>query len=690
KGVQNENVIATVKHFVANNQEWKRRVVDVQVDERTLREIYLPAFKAAVQQADVWSVMSAYNKVNGTYSSENKVLLNDILKDEWGFEGFVVSDWGATQSTIPSALAGLDLEMPSGEYFGEDLLKALKNGKVDEEIIDDKVRRILRIKFRAGLFDKNENTHPDTGVFVQHRSLVREAAAKSFVLLKNDNNILPLQRDEIKNLAVIGPNAKNLPTGGGGSSEVRPPYVVSPLEALKEYFNDDIVMNYAIGDAPREKIIYGPGEAADKYIPPVPSEYLSYTENKSNKGLTGEYFNNRNLSGEPVFTRIDEEINFNWGDDSPSPGLLEKGNYSIRWSGKLLPPISGIYRLKITSEDGMRIFLDGELLYDNWHDHGYEVRSVDIQLEKNKSYDLKIEYYNNNNRGIARFSWLKPKTDYSQIKEAVEIARDADIVLLFAGFDKNFEHEGYDRVGGLGLPGLQTELIKAVSEVNSNIVIVLNNGTSIAMDDWIDNVPAILETWYPGQEGGNAIVDVLFGKLNPSGKLPFTFIREKSQSPAFDTYMAKDVTANYSEGIFVGYRYIDKNQINPQFHFGHGLSYTNFEYSDLQTFIDDENKEVTVSFSLSNTGERKGAEIAQLYVSDLKSSLERPLKELKGFQKTELNPGETKRVSITLNKDAFSFFDPNIKKWRMEKGQFEIMIGSSSADLRLMKTIEMD
>lgn len=669
KGLQQQNVIATPKHYACNNQEWERDSIDVKVDERALREIYLPAFEAAVKEGGAWSIMAAYNKVNGFHCTENKHLLNDILKKEWGFKGFVVSDWGATHSTVNAANFGLDLEMPQGDYFNKDLLKVAKDGNVKESIIDDKVRRILRVMFLAGLFASKSNSDRGALDSPEHREIALQSAKEGIVLLKNESEILPININQIRSIAVIGPNAAVNRHGGGGSSTITPFYSISPLDALGNRVGKKVVINYSLGCK------------LDFEVSPIDSSALfaKYNGAKVN-GLYGEYFNNKDLRGEPLLKRIDEQINFDWGGGSPTKEINKDG-FSVRWTGKLVPPSGGECELNIMSDDGVRFYLDGKLLIDSWRDQASEIKNVTVTLEAGHEYDLRIEYYENWGKAVIKLGWCKPG---ELLNNAVNAAKKSDMVVIFAGLSNKFESEGFDR-NDLNLPASQNELIEKISEVNKNTIVVLNTGAPVLMDKWIDKVPAVIQAWYPGQEGGNAIADVLLGNFNPSGKSPITYPLSWEDCPAYPTYPGREGKTYYSEGIFVGYRYFDKKDIKALFPFGHGLSYTTFQYSNIEVtpciLLDSE--VVNVSFDLKNTGEREGAEVAQLYLRDVESSVERPVKELKGFQRVNLKPGEIKKINFKLDKRAMSFYDIRKKDWVAEPGEYEVFVGSSSQDIRL-------
>ncbi|HUK82390.1 MAG TPA: glycoside hydrolase family 3 C-terminal domain-containing protein [Verrucomicrobiae bacterium] len=542
KGVQSQDVIATVKHFAANNQEFERNTINVKVDERVLHEIYFPAFRAAVQEAGVWSVMSAYNKLNGAWCSENPHLLTDVLKNRWGFKGFVVSDWGAVHSTVPTANAGLDIEMPRGKFLTTELLSpAITSGEVKQSVIDDKIRRMLRAMFSIGLFDRPESQGGEVDT-PEQRAVARTAATESIVLLKNAGDVLPLSPQKVRSIALIGPNATEARVGGGGSAMVRPVNPVSPLDGIRLRAGTIFKLTYALGCE-----------------------------------LEGE-----NTEGLPAQTQAD------------------------------------------------------------------------------------------------------------LINEAASVAAAADVAVVFVGDSARVESEGFDRKS-LELPSGQDELIEAVSKTNKNTIVVLNVGAPVLMGRWIDQVPAVMNAWFGGEEVGNAIATVLFGDANPSGKLPVTFLKDWKDSPAYGHYPGENGAVDYDEGLYVGYRFFDKHNIEPQFPFGHGLSYTTFEYSDLKVSPERvaPGQPVQVRLNVRNTGTLEGGEAVQLYVHDVQCSVDRPVKELKAFRKVTLKPGETQPVSFTLDKSALAFYDATKRDWVAEPGTFEVLVGSSSRDIRLKATFEL-
>jgi beta-glucosidase len=669
-GVQGAGVGTSLKHFACNNQEWERMTIDVIVDERALHEIYLPAFKAAVQEARPWTVMSAYNQLNGHYCSANRRLLTETLKDDWGFDGFVVSDWGGCHSTIEAANAGLDLEMPGpGVYFNETLVQAVRDGKVAEATIDDKVRRILGVLQRTGHMGGQP---PGSGSVntPEHKALARELAAESLVLLKNADGVLPLNDGQLKSIAVIGPNAAVARIGGGGSSWMNPPYSVSPLDGLREVCGSAIRIDYTEGCALVGEIV------------PFEPEHLRPPDAKpGEQGLLGEYFANQNLEGAPLVVRVDPLLQFEWGSGSPDP-KIPVDHFSARWSGELIPPTTGTFDLAISSDDGSRVFLDGELVIDHWSDHGPEMKSTRRSLVAGQTYKIVVEYYEKTGDASVRFGWIPRE---SLFEKAVAMARAADVALVFVGLGPDVEAEGRDR-DRFALPGLQAKLVENIAKANPRTIVVLNGGLPVEIAPWLDLVPAVLQAWYPGQEGGRAVADVLFGRVNPSGKTPVTFPRRVEDCTWHGSYPGRLGKAPYSEGLYVGYRHFDKRGIAPLFPFGHGLSYTTFEYSNLRVEAE-KFPNARVLVDVANAGDRAGQEVVQVYVRDVESKVDKPLQELRRFQKVALKPGEKKTVEFALGEDAFAYYDTKHKKWNVEQGDYEILVGASSRDIRLKQVI---
>lgn len=675
KGVQKEKVVATVKHFAANNQEHQRDFVNTIVDERALNEIYFPSFKSAVEEANVLAVMCAYNKLNGFYCSENNYLLVDMLKNKWKFNGLVMSDWGAVHSSIPVFNGGLDLEMPSGKYLNADsLLLKIKSGELSEAKLDDKVGRILRVMFTLGLFDnyKFDSTKVNTD---EHKQVALNVAKDGIVLLKNEKSILPLNLNKIKSIAVLGPNSKVAVTGGGGSSMVVPFSSISPLEALQNKIGNKVKINFA------------QGLIIDGETNPIEKKFLFTDKDQKVNGLRAEYYTNKNLEGDPAKVIVDEQVNFMWNEKGPFEDF-PKDNFSVRWTGYFKAEKNGTFTFDVGSDDGVKLYIDDKLVINDWTDHAYLTNSFTKELKAGRLYKIKLEYYENGGGAIVKLGWRKPNNDI--IADAINAAKNSDVTIIFAGTNANYESEGFDRKD-LILPNKQDEFIKKITEVNKNVIVVLTTGSPVLMDKWINKVDGLLEAWFAGEQAGNAIAEVLLGETNPSGKLPVTFPKRWEDCSAFSTYKKEDGTTRYKDGIYVGYRHFEKNNIKPLFPFGFGLSYTTFNYNDIKLSSKEitQNDKLTVTFKLKNSGNMVGSEVVQLYIRDVQSSVDRPVKELKAFKKVGLKAGDEKPVQFTIDKNALSFFDPKTKEWVAESGEFEVLIGSSSQDIKLKETFTL-
>jgi beta-glucosidase len=648
KAVQSQGVLATIKHLACNNQEWDRHNIDSVVDERTLREIYLPAFKAAIQKAKSRCLMTAYNLLNGVHCSQHDYLIKDILKGEWDFDGFVMSDWTSCYDAVGITNAGLDLEMPTGEYMNkENLIPAIKDGRVSEATIDDKIRRMLRIFIAAGFFDRPQLDESIQKDDPQSDKTALEVARESIVLLKNENNVLPLDRNKVKSVAVVGPNAHPAIYCAGGSAFTEPFHLTSIFEGIRETVDSSVAV-----------------------LRP------------SNPGFAGplkmEVFDNRDLQGEPKNVSEVNDISFDWCQYPPE-GASGLCNYSVRWTGKIHPNVAGEFIFNTKSDDGVRVFLDNKLIIDDWSIHEPHPVQASVDLE-NRDYDICVEYFQAEGGACISFGWKQALSNAG----LAESLKDVDAIVYCAGFNRETEGEGYDRP--FELPLEQVEEIRELAKVHPKVIVVLNTGGGVAWDGWLEHVPAVIEAWYPGQAVGRVVSEVIFGKTNPSGKLPATYEKRWEDNPTAPYYNINDNGKTpYSEGIFVGYRGYDKNNTEPQFCFGYGLSYTTFEFSDLRIAEKGtgDSRTIEITCSVKNTGNREGAEVAQLYVGDEKCSVQRPIRELKGFCKVRLGPGESKEVSFTLTKDDLAFYSVDKCEWVTEPGEFKVWIGSSSRDLPL-------
>jgi len=685
KGVQSEHIGAVIKAMTANNQQTNQQNLNVEVSERALREIYLPAFRIPVLDAKPWGVMTAYNNLNGDPTCASKHLISTILKKEWRYDGFVVSDWRSVKSSA-SIPAGLDIEMPGpGRFMAtKDILNAVAQGYLTKNELNDRVSRYLRALIKSKLLDRDHPELVAESNTEKHRELARRAAEESIILLKNSSGILPLKKSELSKLAVIGPNAEEARLGGGGSASVTTCYAVSPLKGLKDYCGQTVSIEFVEGATMKGN------------LPVVGNQYLFTTDQgKKVSGLKGEYFDNAELAGRPSRVRIDDTVDFSWGWAAPCKEV-GKNRYSVRWTGGIRAPYPGTYRIGVTChEGGFRLYINKKKVIDHWEnlsDETFEAafsrksENIKISLNKGATCDIRLEFRKWSNKNAIRLEWDVPGRK-SPIEDAVRLAAECDAAIVFAGLSNLFEGGMNDRED-LILPEGQDELIRAVARANANTVVVLINGTPVAMP-WLDDVPAVVEAYYPGQEGGNAIARVLFGDVNPSGKLPETFPKRLEDNPSHGFFPGQERRVSYGEGIYVGYRHYDTKDIEPLFPFGHGLSYTEFEYSNLR--IEQKRDGRTgVTLDVKNVGKSAGAEVVQLYVRDIVASIDRPVKELKAFAKIELLPGQKKKAELFLQRDAFAFFSPMLNRWNVEPGPFELLIGSSSRDIRLTDTITVE
>jgi beta-glucosidase len=678
-GLQSHGVGATVKHFVCNDSEFQRNTISSEVDERTLREIYLPPFEAAVREAGSWAVMSSYNRLNGTYTGEHRGLLVDILKREWGFDGIVMSDWFGTKSTAPAAENGLDLEMPGPpRWRGERLLAAVEAGEVTRRAIDEAARRMLGAIERAGAFAHPEIPEERAIDLPEHRALLREAAAEGIVLLKNDGAVLPLDTATLTSVAIIGPNAKTAQIMGGGSAQVNAHYAVSPFDGLVAQAGEQVELGYEIGCTNH------------KQLPRMDNRLVAPVGAADGRGFTVTYFNTPDLGGEPVYRTVTSSAEQAWFGDV-APGVQPRG-FSARLSASFTPRESGPHTLGLSSAGLSRLLVDGAPVIDNWARQtrgdsyfgtGSSEVTAQVQFEAGRTYELAIEYSSQGATLLAgvRLGHLPPVAEDS-IARAAALAARSDVALVFVGLNGDWESEGHDRPD-MELPGQQAALVEAVAAANPRTVVVLQSGSPVSMP-WLDKVAAVVQAWYPGQECGNAIADVLLGAANPSGKLPQTFPERLEDNPAFINYPGENGRVRYGEGLFVGYRYYEKKRVAPLFPFGFGLSYTTFAYSEPRLSAEaigpDERLEISVD--VTNTGARAGQEVVQLYVRDPAAKVARPEKELKGFAKVALAPGETKTVTLGLGREELAYWDDVRHAWVAEAGAFELLVGASSRDIR--------
>jgi beta-glucosidase len=675
RGIQSQGTVATAKHYLANNQEVRRDNVNELIDDRTLHEIYLPAFEAAVKRGQTGSIMCAKNKVNGSYACEQQELQQALLKDTWGFRGFTMSDFSSCHDTVRCATGGLDLELPSAMFYGSALRAAVESGQVSMAALDDHVHRILATMFRFGIFDRPQATRP---IDVKAGGATARAAAEAgTVLLKNAGNVLPLKAQG--SIAVIGSSAATAMTNGGGSVAVAPLYSVSPLDAITMRVAGKATINYAAGMGP---VDLGPQ-------PVFPTSAVTPELGKPGEhGWTGRYFANSTWSGEPVLTRTDPWVEMDPTGGIPAPGLPPNG-WSIRWTGTFVPQTTGDYTFHLTNRSRATLFIDGVSVDDNGGGFPGVTKSVTVHMVAGQAHALRVDWAKPTVQAMIELAWTPP-ADMSNVDlaEAVAAARRSDVAVVFAA---NKDTEATDRTT-LRLPGYQDQLIEAVAAVNPRTVVVLNTGGPVLMP-WLDKVAGVMEAWYPGEEHGTAAASVLFGDVDPSGRLPITFPRSLADTPTNtpEQYPGVNDVATYSEGLDVGYRHYDARGIAPLFPFGYGLSYTSFRLSKLRVQPRDE---VTVSVEVANTGRRRGTETVQVYVGGAdgngpigSSGQLAPPRRLEGFAKVSLNPGERRTVTITLDARAFARWDSPSQAWQVARGDYPISVGTSSRDLPLTTTI---
>lgn len=666
-------IVATPKHLVANVGEGGRDSYPIDHSERQLGERFLPPFEAAVRTARARSVMTAYNSVDGLPATQNRRLLTDILKGDWGFEGFVISDASATggatvlhmtEPNTPVAAqhafeAGLDVVFQSSYGQQRPYLDAVQRGLVAQPVIDAAVARVLRVKFELGLFERPFVDAEAAGRWnghAEHRALAREAARASLVLLKNDGKLLPLARS-VRSIAVIGVDAAEARLGGYSGPGIA---TVSILDGIRRKAGSSVDVRYAPG----------PGRVT-RELTVIPAEHFTSESNgRRQAGLAGEYFDNIGLEGAPRLARIDPRIDFRWTLNSPGRGIPFDW-YSARWSGSLTAPATGVRRIGIEGNDGYRLYLDGVLVIDNWRKQSYGTRVATVTLAPSSLHALRLEYFESTGNARLKMVWDAGIEDDSNAKiaDAVALARQTEASVIVAGLE---EGEFRDRAF-LHLPGRQESLIREIAATGKPVVVVLIGGSAVTMSSWLDRVSAVIDAWYPGEAGGEAVADALFGDYNPAGRLPITFPMAEGQLPL--SYNHKPTGR--------GDDYLDLSGM-PLFPFGFGLSYTTFEYSGLriEPAAMAPTGETMVRCTVTNTGSRAGDEVVQLYVRDVLASVARPVMELKGFARVRLEPGQAREVAFPIGRDHLRMLDRE-RRWVVEPGAFRVMIGRSSKDIRL-------
>ncbi len=678
QGVQSQGVIATVKHYALNDQEYNRHNVSSDVDERTMREIYLPSFEAAVTQGHVDAVMNSYNLINGVHATQNEFLNLNLLKGEWGFQGILMSDWDATYSTIGAANNGLDLEMPGPRFMNpKALLAAIKDGSVKESTLDEKLLRLFRTELRYGFLDRPQFDPANSTYSVADRAVALQGALESITLLKNEGHLLPLDAAKIKTIAVLGPNAWPAVPGGGGSSEAQAFEPVSTVTGIANLVGPGVHVLYARGLPEMNDVFWHTRWDGAVKVATYPSKDFTGTPETTTPNAIADY--------------KDEW----WGPADKTPR-------SIRYTASYKADKAGKYLVlaAASGNDDFTVKIDGKAFVSPPHAEGQAPQFWTIDLNAGQTVNVVADYL----PGFAgvRFGLGIAYQPGLVTEEARQFAAAADAVIVAAGFNTSTESEGGDRT--FALPWGQDALIEAVAQANPHTIVTLTGGGGMDTRRWLDHVPALLHVWYPGQEGGAAIAQVIFGKHNPEGKLPVSFDHSWEENPSYNFYYpikGADTTlrvtetdgkkvdyviphVKYDDKLMVGYRYWTTTGKHPLYPFGFGLSYTTFSFANLQApATAAAGSPVTVSFEVTNTGSVEGAEVAQLYVSDPSAKATRPDRELKGFQKVRLAPGETKHVTLTLDARAFSYWDDAAKKWTIDPGKFVIRVGDSSENTPL-------
>jgi beta-glucosidase len=679
KGIQAQGVWACAKHMVCNDEEENRTNVHITVDERTLREIYLPPFEAAVKVGHVATVMGAYNAVNSAgfdaFCCENYFLLTTVLRTEWGFKGILMSDYDAIHDGLTAALAGCDIDLPSGNSMNQQNLMPWIPNPLTVADLDLKVTHILTGVISYHYLDRQQllTSIPLDDPFSGLASL--NVAREGLILLQNNNGLLPLNKNTVKKVAVIGNLAEYAPPTGFGSSYVTPIEYISELEGIRSEVGANTQVDFI------SVCSLDPANAIWEYS----------NNGEITQGLQASYYTSNDLSGTPAVTRVDNQVNFDW-DIDPIPVSSNQGGFSAKWTGQIVATTTGDYVFKVRGDGGLRFIVNGTAIFDNFNTPttppvGYgptPAYSAKMALTAGQTYTIEIDYrrvggfFDNFEEG----GLTGIQASYAALTAPSNIA-GYNAVIVAAGISNEYEGEGEDR--SFTLPEFQDELIKNVSTANPRTVVVFHGGGNFDSQQWINQVDGLVEAFYPGQNGGQALAEILFGDVNPSGKLPITMEKQASDNPAYATFPnpvnQHPDALNYSEGVFIGYRGYDHNGVAPLFPFGFGLSYTTFSFSNLQISPAggyDGTQPVTVSFTVTNTGKVPGAEVAQLYVGEQNAPVPRPIRELKGFKKVLLNPGQSQTVTLTLDQRSFAYWNTTSELWDAPKDSYTIWVGSSS------------
>lgn len=668
KGVQDQGVMATIKHFACNNSDYDRDNISNDIDERTLNEIYFPAFRAAVQEAEVGAVMSSYNLLNGIYTTEDPWLLKEVLRKQWGFNGMVMSDWGSTHYCVPAAKGGLDLEMAGGERMNpKDMAYYLRTGDVTMDMVDEKVRHILRVLIAFGFKD---GVKEDKSIPLNDPKSVETAlnvAREGLVLLKNENNILPINPMKYKHIIVTGKNAHGYIKGGGSGGVIPFTYTSLFNGIQKEGESNNIKVEYV------DELDFLPA--------------IMYTDNSLNQaGFRAQYFNNINFEGKPIVEQTEKKINYSWAGGTELPGMPRE-NYSVRWDGTMCSKETADYEFTIGGDDGYRLFINDQPVIDDWTPAAFRSKNITKTLQAGVNYKIRIEYYQKGGAAGVSFIWKHKNENKDNFSAYLS---KADLIIACFGHNSDTEGEGSDRT--FGLPEKDKKMLTSIFNSKKPAIGIVNAGGNVEMQEWEPSLKGLIWGFYGGQEVGTAIGETLFGKINPSGKLPMTFEKRWEDNPAYNSYHDQDGDKHvkYTEGIFIGYRGYDKLKREVQYPFGHGLSYTTFKLSNLSVSQPKADGTVEVVYTLANTGKKDGAQVVQIYVGKAESSaVERPEKELKKFEKVFLKAGKSTSVKMIVPQEAFTYFDVNSKKFVNDPGNYNVMVGFSSRDIKAQKSIRI-
>ena len=675
---ERNNIITTPKHFIANVGDGGRDSYPIHSNERKLYENDFVPFIDVIKKAGARSIMTAYNSVDGSPSSANNWLLNTTLKEKWGFKGFVISDASAVgganvlhntsnsyeESGKQSIVNGLDVIFQTAHEHGKLFIQPFLDGSIPKATIDAAVARVLTAKFELGLFEAPYVSEDlvDSSSYLKHQLIAKKAAIESIVLLKNEQSVLPIHKS-VKTIALIGTDAVEARLGGYSGPGIGKQTILKGIQKLA--FKNNIQVYYAAGST-----------RLNQDIQSVPSSHLSFIQNGQRViGLAASYFNNIEAKGVPIFSRIDKQVDFNWTLYAPSPEL-QPDFYSVKWTGEFTAPSTGKITIGLKGNDGYRLFINNKLLIDRWNKESFHTDLVDYEFEKNKSYPIRIEFKEPNGNAHIQLIWKLPNQHEKKLNEAVALAKISDLILFTAGIE---EGEFRDR-SSLSLPGNQEQVLKELIATGKPVVVLLVGGSAITMNNWLPKVKAVIDCWYPGTRGGDAIAEVLFGEANPAGRLPISFVNSEGQLPLVYNHLPTGRGDDYN----------DQSGL-PLFPFGYGLSYTHFDYSNLQ--IDKKQMHASdtamIRFQLTNSGNQDGEEVVQLYIRDELASLARPVMELKGFQRVFLKKGEKKTIEFAITKELLEMYDFTMKKI-LEPGKFRIMIGASSRDFRLKETLRIE